>query len=127
MSNLGGILNGPCVISLLRVSAFFIPRAFDLNDTEKEAISQEEREKQQNKINGLTWAGFRKGSVFTGHYPITFGSFTYQIEGSKYMATMSLQELADLTLDSNPEAECADVVKKAPLLLQDCLANSPTT
>lgn len=93
-------------------------RAYNLK--EPHHINEVERVKTATKIDGLTWAGTQRGSVYTGHYPVPFGAFTYMIEGSKYMATMSVNELADIFLDNDDSGKYEeDIDRKAPELFQD--------
>ena len=92
-------------------------RAYNLK--EKHHTDDDQRLKSANKINGLTWAGCQHGSTYTGHYPVTFGSFTYMIEGSKYMASMDLNELSELYFSSDKGSADHDIVNDPARLLQD--------
>ena len=55
--------------------------------------SSDECTKQQSRVTGILWAGFKQGAVYAGHLPNGSGCFSYQIEGQRLLAMADLMEV----------------------------------
>lgn len=51
--------------------------------------------KQQSRVQGLQWAAFKQGAVYSGHLPEGMGYFSYQLEGQKLLAIADVVELLE--------------------------------
>ena len=60
-----------------------------------------EAEKQSAKISGITFAASKKHSVYAGHLPTYLPTMTYQVEGNRLAAFISLGDLVQTFGDEN--------------------------
>lgn len=71
-------------------------------------------DKDALRICGVTWAAAQHGSSFSGQLPVSLGSFSYQLEGSRLIACMDIMELLGMLPDAPDDvtAEMApDLIK----------------
>ena len=79
---------------------------------------------------GLQWAGFKQGSLYTGHLPDGFGCFLFQLEGQRVLALADVLELCHV---AKPDFHRALARRKETLTnddgvnaLQDFFKRNPT-
>lgn len=102
-----------CYVCCVMVCFLYVPLTFDIYflfqcstqprvklaeialGTEGEALA-----KQINRVTGLQWAGFKQGSVYTGHLPDGMGIFMYQIDGQRFLAISDILELVEVAKPS---------------------------
>lgn len=79
--------------------------------------SEAQADKEALRLTGVTWAGFKQGEVFAGHFPVPFASFIYQLEGNRLLATMDVSDAVDFMVAKGIiDTDSLKVDDTAPLL-----------